>query len=277
MKCELCHKADAQTAITLVKKGEEQELYVCKACAKAENERRKTEESEKGDGNPDEIIGGLINFFDTITDGIIKIGEAAKAAAEAHDRMVEFPIARIPTEFRYGDAVHLEGLFILGELDAVKRAMRALDIELVGINIDRMYDAGHAYIIRYGCDVKQVKRVIGDLLREEKNARVRILQDRPWIFEDTIYRALALLKNCRLLSSAELFDLVSPLKLAIKDGLIRGISERELNRITSEAKLIEREDIVSPEDMDQDDLARAEKMNRRFRKVNFVDIEEAPF
>ena len=33
MKCELCHKGDAQVAITLTVNGKSKELYVCKACA----------------------------------------------------------------------------------------------------------------------------------------------------------------------------------------------------------------------------------------------------
>jgi len=33
MKCELCHKADAETVIRKKDAGEEQELFVCRACA----------------------------------------------------------------------------------------------------------------------------------------------------------------------------------------------------------------------------------------------------
>jgi protein arginine kinase activator len=36
MKCELCHKADAQQAIRKSVNNETQELYVCKACAEAQ-------------------------------------------------------------------------------------------------------------------------------------------------------------------------------------------------------------------------------------------------
>lgn len=33
MKCEMCHQAAAETAVRKIVNGEEQELYVCKACA----------------------------------------------------------------------------------------------------------------------------------------------------------------------------------------------------------------------------------------------------
>lgn len=36
MKCEMCHKAEAETAIRKTVEGEAQELYVCPACARKE-------------------------------------------------------------------------------------------------------------------------------------------------------------------------------------------------------------------------------------------------
>lgn len=40
MKCEICHRAEAETAITVRRDGEERELYVCAACAKAARDGR---------------------------------------------------------------------------------------------------------------------------------------------------------------------------------------------------------------------------------------------
>ena len=40
MKCEICHKADAEKAIRRGEGDDADELYVCEACAKAERQRR---------------------------------------------------------------------------------------------------------------------------------------------------------------------------------------------------------------------------------------------
>lgn len=40
MKCELCHQAEAQQAIRKAVNSEEQELYVCKACADAQQPKK---------------------------------------------------------------------------------------------------------------------------------------------------------------------------------------------------------------------------------------------
>ena len=54
MKCEICHKADASEAISRGDGGEDDELYVCAACAKAEKERRqrKSQRTRKVTGLP---------------------------------------------------------------------------------------------------------------------------------------------------------------------------------------------------------------------------------
>ena len=54
MKCELCHERDAETAIATVKNGVEDELYVCRDCAKRERVRRqkKSQRTRKAGGPP---------------------------------------------------------------------------------------------------------------------------------------------------------------------------------------------------------------------------------
>ena len=42
MKCELCHKAEAETAIRKESAGETQELYVCEACAREEARQKES-------------------------------------------------------------------------------------------------------------------------------------------------------------------------------------------------------------------------------------------
>jgi len=46
MKCELCHKADAEMAVRRTVNGEEQELYVCRDCAHASASRATEPPSE---------------------------------------------------------------------------------------------------------------------------------------------------------------------------------------------------------------------------------------
>ena len=67
MKCEICHKGEAEVAIHKIEDGAERELYVCHACAAAENaktEKRRGEDMEDGPpkGLPEaaKLITGLL-------------------------------------------------------------------------------------------------------------------------------------------------------------------------------------------------------------------------
>ena len=294
MKCEICHKNDAQTAIH---RGEddEEELYVCHACAKQErlSRQKKSQRTRKviqisgeiGDGEePPPIVGAIISAFDEMAremqKAINKDGEksAADEPATAEPEWHEFPVDRVPQEFRIGSRLQLEGLYLIGELDAVKRAARALRMELVGVSADGVNETGHAYSLRYeGASAERAKRVVGDLLREERNARIRLFEELPRVFGDSLCRALAILKNCRLLSNGELFDLLSPLRLAARERMLDGITFAAIDKFLSGIDLTGSEDKLDQNERDRVDSERADRMNRRFEDVVLNERAEEKF
>jgi len=71
MKCEICHKAEAEEALTLTEQGVEKELYVCHACA-AEHRKPRRKQAEKSESSPPDV---------TIIDG----SKAAEAPAFVKD------------------------------------------------------------------------------------------------------------------------------------------------------------------------------------------------
>lgn len=307
MKCELCHKADAQTAITREKDGEEEELYVCNVCAKAERQRRQrmcqrtrkfkgpgmemsvTEirpvdengESDLGEGEgiePPPFLGAIMNAFSDMVTELEKVGKTAKGRAETkRDELVEFPLSRAPAEYRIGSMLQLEGLFLIGELEAVKRGLRALGMEIRGIDADGVHDAGHCFKLYHPGDTERAKRVVSDLLREEKNARVRLFEEMKRVFGDSLCRALAILKNCRLLSPGEFFDILSPLRLASKEEMLDGITLKEIERYLAGIDLSSREDGLEPAERDRVDGERADEMNERFMNVMLNERAEEKF
>lgn len=298
MKCELCQKADAETAIVRGEGEEAEELYVCHACAKAERQRRQKKSQrtrkvtglppgvsmsiteipagEESDGEPPPIVGAIMNAFQDMVSDLEKIGkkvESKKGEPEYHD----FPLSRIDANYRIGGRIHLEGLHLIGELDAVKRAIRALRMDLVGVDADGVRDTGHVYSLRYSGSSEQAKRVVEDLLREERNARVRLFEEMPRVFGDSLCRALAIMKNCRLLSSGEFFDLLSPLRLAAKEDMLDGIRLAEIERMLLEADLSNSEDKLEQAERDRIDAERADEMNLRFEEVMLNERAEEKF
>ena len=307
MKCELCHNADAETAIVRGEGDAAEELYVCNACAKAERQRRQKKSQrtrkvtglppgmsmsiteirrtsddaddgvEEGEGgeNPPPIIGAIMNAFQDMVSDIEKATKQSKdeKGPEYHD----FPASRVDAAYRIGGHLHLEALHLIGELDAVKRAVRALRMELVGVMADGVHETGHVYTLRYSGSSEQVKRVVEDLLREERNARVRLFEELPRVFGDSLCRALAIMKNCRLLSPGEYFDLLSPLRLAAKEEMLDGITYDEIEKMLLEVDLTSSEDKLEQAERDKVDAERADEMNKRFEDVILNERAEEKF
>ena len=305
MKCELCHQADAQTAITRGEGDAAEELYVCHACAKAErlNRQKKSQRTRKVTGlppgmsmsitqisrspdgeitedtvdgeNPPPFIGAIMNAFQDMVSDIEKAQQSAKA--EKGPQYHDFPSSRVDAAYRIGNRLHLEGLHLIGELEAVKRSLHALKMDIVGVSADGINETGHVYTLRYAGSSEQAKRVVEDLLREERNARVRLFEELPRVFGDSLCRALAVMKNCRLLSPGEYFDLLSPLRLAAKEGLLDGIDSAEIERRLAEADLTSSEDKLEQAERDRIDAERADEMNARFVDVVLNERAEEKF
>ena len=295
MKCELCHKADAETAIIRGEGEGAEELYVCKACANAERVRRqqKSQRTRKvtglppgvsmsiteisgtdEEGEPPPFIGAIMNAFQDIVSDIEK---SKNASPKKNEEYHEFPIARVDSEFRVCNRLHLEGLHLIGELDAVKRSMRALKMELVGVSSDGVNESGHVYSLRYTGSIESARRVVGDILREERNARTRLSNELPRVFGDSLCRALAILKNCRLLSFGELFDLLSPIRLGAMEDLLDGIDLEEVERLIAECDLTGFEDRLEQAERDRIDSERADAINRRFENVVLNERAEGKY
>ena len=290
MKCELCHKNDAKTVLMRGDGESEEELYVCEACAKAERIRsqRKSQRTRKipglppgismsvteisgpipEDGEPPPIIAAIANAFQDMASAFEK---KASKASEEKPVMKDLPVFG-KKEFIVKDMFHLEGLHLIGELEAVKRAFRAVGMELSGVDADGVKESGHVYRLRYSGPDEKAMRMAEDMLREERNARVRLRSELPRVFGDSLCRALAILKNCRLLNPGELFDLLSPIRLAAEAGVIEGISLREIDGMLEEIELDSSEDRLEQADRDKVDADRADAMNRRFEEVMLNDI-----
>ena len=300
MKCELCHQADAQTAIVRGEGDGAEELYVCNACAKAERQRRqrKSQRTRKvtglppgmsmsiteisgdagGEGEPPPFIGAIMSaFHDMVSDLEKAKSEASRPAEKKSPKMTEFKCARVDAAYRLRGRLHLEGLHLIGELGPVRRAVHALGCDIVGIDADGVGDTGHAFVFRYSCPDDRAERIVDAIVESERSARVRLFEELPRVFGDSLCRALAIMKNCRLLSPGELFDLLSPMRLAAKERMLDGITAADIERMLNAVDLSGKEDRLDQAERDKVDAERADEMNRRFEDVVLNERAEEKF
>ena len=289
MKCEICSKSDARKAIRRERPdGSEEELYVCESCAAKERERRlkkrqRTIKTQNGSitvcgdiENPPPIIGAIINAVSGIVGDIGKISASREEASPAkHEpRPVEFSVAGIPPRYRIGRCIQLEGLYLIGEIDACMRAARAVGMELATEEVDGIKAPGHVYEIRYTCGRETAADFVKSLVQQEKNARARLQDDMAHVFADSLCRALALLKNCRLLSPAEYFDMLSTLRLAALEGFLDGIDAAGIDRLIMSTRPKHHGEPVDMRDRDREDAERAEAAREAFEDVMLNEIGE---
>ena len=291
MKCEICHSAEAETAITRQAGEDEEELYVCRACAAAERKQRqkKSQRTRKASGlhpgmsitvagnmdAPPPILGAILDAVHGMVNDLEQAEKESRAKKEPERHA--FPCGRVEKAYRIGQRLHLEGLHLIGELEAVQRAMRALRMELVGVDADGVKSTGHVFAVNYTGSLEQAKRVVEDLLAQERNARMRLFEEMPRVFGDSLCRALAILKNCRLLSPGELFDLLSPLRLAAIEKMLDGVDLATIEGLLDGIDLTSTEDKMEQQERDRIDAERADETNRRFEDVTLNDRAEEEF
>ena len=314
MKCEICHKNEAQTAISTIVNGVEDELYVCTECAKNEKLRRqkKSQRTRKGsllppglsmsvtqiggsEPPPPQLIEALMNAVQSAFPGIRPADDlegedsapeieafeppanSAAPKAVAPEPKEEVNLKGIEKPFILAGGMQLEGLFLIGEIDAVKRSAHALGMELFGYSIDGIFDSGHIYRLKYCGDFERALRFRDEIVRQERNARVRLFEDMARYFEDALCRALSILKNARLLSSGELLDLLSPLRLAALESMLDGITLRRIEAMVAAIDIYSGEETLDVRQRDKIDAERADDMNKRFEDVVLNERAEDRF
>ena len=314
MKCEICHKNEAVTAIPTIVNGVDDELYVCSDCARNEKLRRqkKSQRTRKetllppgvsmsvtqiggSEPPPPQLIEALMNAVQSAFPGIRPADEAEGEAealesepflapiedvaskAVAVEPKEEVSLKGVHKSFILAEGMQLEGLFLIGEIDAVKRSAHALGMELSGYSIDGIFDSGHIYKLKHSGDAERAQRFRDELVRQERNARIRLFEDMARYFEDALCRALSILKNARLLSSGELLDLLSPLRLAALESMLDGITLRRLEAMIAAIDIYSGEETLDVRQRDKIDAERADDMNRRFEDVVLNERAEDRF
>jgi hypothetical protein len=314
MKWEICHSREAVTVLTQSDGNQDEELYVCRECEKAEKARRKKKSFRiSGDENlsgiagmsislqgfsgkdeaPPPIIEAIMNAVTNVIAGenaspsLNEDGDKGKnkkksetSPVEVNAELNELPLNDVDGKFVMLGALHLEALHLVGELESLFNLMQKFGVHLEELETEGMHHIGHIYKLKYTCSEHNARLALRSITVHEQNARNDLLKDLPIVLADAVCRPLALLKNCRLLTPAEFLDLLSPMRLAAIEGLLDGITLDEIDQLISEIELRDdKEDEMKNFDVDYDmvDSERANFANARFENVILSDKAEELF
>ena len=180
---------------------------------------------------------------------------------------------------------HLEALHLIGDLPPVLNALEAIRFQSSSIVEDGIRQAAHIFRIRNSATLgiperellKRARHLFDDLITQEINARRSLVEDTPRIIEDSIARALAILRAARLLAPGELLDLLSPICLGTTMGFLEGITRAEtIKLMRAQLNVPEMPANTLEDDRKRDarDAALADRINKRFRSVGFSAYAE---
>ena len=82
--------------------------------------------------------------------------------------------------------------------------------------------------------IEHLDRVIGQLITNEKNARMKILEDKPTMMQDQIGRAYAVLKFAHIISSKEALNHLSMIRLGCDLGFVPEEERESINVLLTE-------------------------------------------
>lgn len=145
----------------------------------------------------------------------------------------------VGTGLRVSVMVHLPGLRLKGEVEAVVKALDRMGMAVRGIEGEGTDASGDMYQISNQTTlgeseesiIARLTRTVKEVVTHETNARARLVEDEPWRLLDEVGRAYGILTHARMISSGEAIDRLSLLKLGIEMGVVRNLSAASVNEI----------------------------------------------
>ena len=147
--------------------------------------------------------------------------------------------SNVGTGMRASTMLHLAGLRLAGEVDAVVNGLEKIGLAVRGLLGEgteahgNMYQVSNQQTLGESEEeiIDQLIEVVHEVIWHEQNARSRLEEKESQRLVDTVARARGLLLNCRILSSQEALDLLSDMRLGVEIGLIGKLEIERINEI----------------------------------------------
>ncbi|RKX69831.1 protein arginine kinase [candidate division WOR-3 bacterium] len=145
----------------------------------------------------------------------------------------------VGTGLRVSAFLHLPGLVLTKEIEKVLRGAMTIGLAVRGVFGEGSDIRGNLFQISNQITlgsseaeiIETLKRPTEQIIQYELKARDSLSKHAPIELEDKIFRALAILKSARLLTSIEATNLLSAVRLGVEMGLIKDYSLALINRL----------------------------------------------
>lgn len=135
----------------------------------------------------------------------------------------------VGTGMRASLMMHLPALVISEQIEKIVRGLNQLGMVMRGANGEGSDSYGAFFQLSNqqtlgmseGDIIKKIIKFGGKLVEFETNARLKLLQQNPIVLVDKFSRSIAILKNCKLIDTAEAISLLSNIRLAADMGFCK--------------------------------------------------------
>lgn len=145
----------------------------------------------------------------------------------------------VGTGMRVSVMLHLPALVISKQIDKVFNSVAKMNLAVRGFYgegtkaLSDLYQISNQVTLGKAPEtlLDDVARVLPRIISFERDLRSQMLTSDRVVVEDRVFRALGLLRNARLISSDEAFDLLSVLRMGVHLGVVPGLDIQTVNRI----------------------------------------------
>lgn len=181
----------------------------------------------------------------------------------------------VGTGLRVSVLIHLPGLVLTKEMDNVLSQVNKIGVAVRGFYGEGSDVLGNLFQISNQTTlgrteedlVDSLEKVTRQLLTYESNARRTLFRDAPNQIRDKLWRAYGILANARVLSSQEVMNLLSAVRLGVSMGEPMGLDLCHINELmlsTQPAHL--QHQFGKPMSAEERDVARAELVRKRLTR-----------
>ena len=145
----------------------------------------------------------------------------------------------VGTGLRAGVMLHLPGLRMLGEMDAVTKGLNSIGFEVRGLLGEGTAAHGDMFQVSNRATlgvaeeqvISRMLEIVAVLVQHERNARGRLHEERTARLRDYVGRAYGTLRYAQFLTSQEVMDMLSALRLGLEYGFVAGVAGGRLNEV----------------------------------------------
>lgn len=172
----------------------------------------------------------------------------------------------VGTGLRASVLIHLPGLVLTKEINKVLEGISQVGLTYRGFHGEGSEVVGNLFQLSNQTTlgkteeelVDHLARVTGKVIEYERSARSVLIREAPTVLEDKVWRAYGILRTARSLSTREMLNLMSGLRLGVSLKLIRTPRVQTLNEILVLGQTAHRSrDVGAILDATEADVARA--------------------